>query len=263
MVDIFLELPDALIRAYERKARAVGSDVESLMREVIEQRGLGLLPTACKDGGPLSDDWLVKAAEIETEYHRLGYDRGWRFMMCPQANISSAKLLVITLNPGGSGVHGTTWSHEAGNAYCIESWGEIEAGKAKLQRQMQSMYDFLGVGPEEVFTANYVPFRSPTWQDLGRKPEAMAFAEYLWAWLKPKIQFEMAVCIGKDEPAKSLAKLFGAKLEATVEIGWGKVTADRYRLPDRRMLVALPHLSRFSVFDRVASEVKLRELFQP
>jgi hypothetical protein len=262
MVDIFLELPDDLIRAYTRKASAVGSDSKTLMRKAIERSAVGLPVADCDENAPLSDEPIVKAAEIEVEYRRLGYERGWRFMMCPQANAASARLLVVTLNPGGRGVHGTTWSHEAGNAYCVEDWGSAEPGKAKLQLQMQAMYRLLGARDDEVFTANYVPFRSPTWRDLERRPEAMAFAGKLWTWLLPKLSFDLAVCIGKYEPGRSLAALLNAELEARVKIGWGTVTADRYRLPDGRLFVALPHLSRFSVFGRGASENGLRELFQ-
>ena len=211
--------------------------------------------------GGLSLHGSITTAEIDAEHHRLGYASGWRFMMCQQATMRSAKLLVVTLNPGGNGPHGTDWSYENGNAYCDEKWAG-EPGTAKLQRQMQKLYEFLGVRKDEVFSANYVPFRSPTWHGLERKPEVLAFADKLWTWLRPQLSFEVAVCIGKDQPGRSIARLFDARHDITLKVGWGEVTADRYRLPDGRKLIALPHLSRFLIFDRPASRPYLQRIFE-
>lgn len=123
------------------------------------------------------------------------------------------------------------------------------------------MFDFLGLKDEEVFSAHYVPFRSPSWIELVRRDEAQRFADDLWRWLLARVTFERMVCGGKDVPGRAIAKLLDAKLEGTSPVGWGEITADRYRLPDGRPLISLPHLSRFGVFGRVASEQPLRSLF--
>jgi hypothetical protein len=149
-----------------------------------------------------------------------------------------------------------------GSAYRVESWNGLPAGTANLQLQVQRLFAFLGLRDEEVFSAHYVPFRSPSWAELDHKQEAEVFARRLWGWIQPKLSFDRIVCIGKDRPGKAIAALFGAKLETSLPVGWGNITADRYRLPDDRQMVALPHLSRFGVFGRQEGEGTLKELFE-
>ena len=262
MVDIALELPAELIAAYEQHAALLGATAEELMRQVIE-RHAATLPPRPADAEPvdLTDEPIVKAAEIEKECQRLGAAYGWRFITCPQSRAGSAKLLLVSLNPAGRERHGPSWSQEEGSAYSVEQWGAHPPGMAPLQRQVQRMWELLGLTEEQVLSAHYVPFRSPSWADLPRQAEALSFSEELWTWLLPRTHFERVVCIGKDVPGRPIAKLLNAKNEATLPVGWGSVTANRYRLPDGRALIALPHLSRFAVFGRKESVGPLQALF--
>ena len=61
------------------------------------------------------------AADIQRAHDSLGYKLGWRFLTCPAANIVHAKLLLVTLNTGGSRPDGPGWSQELGSAYFVES----------------------------------------------------------------------------------------------------------------------------------------------
>ena len=262
MVDIALDLPDETIAAYELRAAEVGATAEDLMRQAIE-RYAATLPSGPADAKPfdLANEPIVKAAEIEKEGQRLGVEYGWRFITCPQRQADSARLLLVSLNPAGRERHGPSWSQEEGSAYRVESWGAYALGEAPLQRQVQMMWRFLQLSDQQVFSAHYVPFRSPSWADLPRRDEALSFASHLWRWLLPQLHFERVVCIGKDVPGRHIADLLDAKLEAVFPLGWGAITADRYRLPDGRPLVTLPHLSRFAVFGRQESVRPLRDLF--
>lgn len=261
MADIFLELPDELMSAIDRKAMALGKSSEDLLREIIEASA-----PPVRDRGALlvcvDDEPIVQAAEVEKECRRLGYRSGWRFITCPQANAAHAKLLLVTLNPAGRQIHGPSWSQEEGSAYTVESWNGLAPGAASLQQQVQRMFAFLGLREDEVFSAHYVPFRSPSWAELNRKEEAEAFGQKLWTRLQPTLNFERIVCIGKDKPGRPIARLFGAELECSLPVGWGTITADRYRMPDGRTLTALPHLSRFALFGRPQGEQALTELFE-
>ena len=232
------------------------------MREAIEA---GAPPSSPKLGEPLpplDDEPIVQAAEVEKECRRLGYPYGWRFITCPQSNADRAKLLLVTLNPAGRAKHGPAWSQEAGSAYRVEAWNGLPAGTAPLQVQVQRLLAFLRLRDEEVFSAHYVPFRSPSWAELEHKQEAEVFARTLWGWIQPKLRFDHIVCIGKERPGKAISALFNAKLETSLPVGWGSITADRYRLPDGRQLVALPHLSRFGIFGRQEGVGALKELFE-
>ncbi|RZF63719.1 hypothetical protein EWE75_14685 [Sphingomonas populi] len=265
MADLFLELDDDLIERLTGEADAAGINVEDYARKLLYQNA----PIFCHDvtlagasEQPLSDDPLCRGAEIEIEARRLGYDLGWRFIMCPQANMATAKLLFVTLNPGGKERHGPSWSQELGSAYRVEAWNGCEPGKARLQQQVQALFTLLDVCDDEVFSANYVPFRSPSWDALPHRNAALRFSDRLWRSIYPKISFDIIVCMGKEQPAKPLASLCGAQFESSHLVGWGAVTADRYRLADGRKLIALPHLSRFSIFDREKSIDRLREVFE-
>lgn len=262
MVDICLELPDAVIALFERRAALVGVTAEDLMREIIEAAAPDHEDESDADLASLADEPIVQAAEIEKEYQRLGYTAGWRFITCPQEQSGSAKLLLVSLNPAGTAPFGPGWSQELGSAYRVESWDGIPTGTARLQRQVQQLFELLGLKDSEVFSAHYVPFRSPSWETLDRRREAEAFAGSLWKWLKPKLNFDRIVCIGIEKPGKPIASLFDAHFEARIPVGWGSYSAHRYRLPDGRPLIALPHLSRYSVFGRKQSEEALRQIFE-
>jgi hypothetical protein len=260
VVDISLELPDELIRDFEERAFELGSTPEKLMRQALKIVAPHI-SAANSTLGPIDDEAVVQAAEIEKAYRRLGYSLGWRFITCPQGNAATSKLLLVTLNPAGRAVHGPSWSQESGSAYRVESWGGNAPGEAPLQRQILQMFQFLNLRDSEVFSANYVPFRSRSWAELDRKPEAEALALRIWQSFKSRVQFDRIVCVGKERPAKPIAALFDAKFERTIRLGWGHVAADRYLLSDGRSLIALPHLSRFAVFGRSQSNEPLRELF--
>jgi hypothetical protein len=262
MADIFLELPDDLMAVVERRASILGKTAEDFLRDVIEASA----PLDESDQTPLAEtldcEPIVQAAEIENEYRRLGYKFGWRFITCPQDNADRAKLLLVSLNPAGRAIHGPSWSQEKGSAYRVESWNGLPPATSGLQRQVQQLFAFLGLRDSEVFSAHYIPFRSPSWAELEHKSEAEALARRLWTRLKDKVRFERIVCIGKDRPGRPIADLFEASYERGMATGWGNITADRYRLPDGRPLIALPHLSRFALFGRARGERELRELFE-
>ena len=122
----------------------------------------------------------MNADEIQAEHDRLGLSLGWRFMMAPERNLESSDVAIIGQNPGGRRVHGTTWSQEEGSAYVIESWGDQAAGSDPLQQQIRRMCEMLRLDPSAAFTAQYVPFRSNSWAELPRKPEALNFSRRLW-----------------------------------------------------------------------------------
>ena len=205
----------------------------------------------------------MNAEIIQAEHDRLGYTAGWRFMTAPERNLSTSTLAVIGLNPGGSRPHGPTWSQEDGNAYFIESWGGQAKGADPLQRQVRRMLEMLAVrDPHQVFTAQFTPFRSPSWSDLDRRAEAIAFSEMLWRWALPQSPARLFICIGKGVSAPRIASLLGAAPEPPSPAGWGDQTIERYRTPDGRRVIGLPHLGRFKLFGRAQSETAFRRALE-
>ena len=262
MGDIAIEVPDDLWADYQSRATELGISVEELMaralRTAVPRRRLHDDQCAAS----VADLSVVKAAEIEKKSRELSYNFGWRFITCPEAQRATAKLLLVSLNPAGREVHGPAWSQEEGSAYRVESWNGLPQGTSPLQRQVQALFAMLGLTDDQVFSAHYVPFRSPSWAELKHRDAAEQYARELWRWLLPRVQFERIICIGKDRPGKPLAALLGAKLEVSLPVGWGDIKADRYRLEDGRTLIALPHLSRFALFGRSAGERPLQDLLE-
>lgn len=200
--------------------------------------------------------------EIEAEHDRLGYDIGWRFIMCPEATLMRAKLVVVGLNPGGRERHGSDWSREGGNAYWEESWGGRAAGADPLQRQVQRLVSFTGLAPDDVACAQFVPFRSNAWGDLAHRDEAVQFARRLWAWVLERSPATTYACLGKGVTGSEIAGLLNAKHVANIPAGWGDQSIDRYEAEDGRAVISLPHLGRFQLFGRSASEPGLRAAFR-
>lgn len=192
--------------------------------------------------------------EIDLAADRLGYDLGWRFMMCPEAAMRTATVAIVGLNPGGHRRHGPTWSSEGGNAYWTESWGGQVAGMDPLQRQVQRLAGKLKAGPQEVFTAQFVPFRSNSWSDLANRREAVEFARQLWAWTLTQSPARTIVCLGKKVVGPEIAAIVGAQLDVVTSAGWGDQTIDVYRSQSGVKIVALPHLGRFKLMGRPVSE---------
>jgi len=191
---------------------------------------------------------------IEAEYRRLGYTKGWSFMGTPEANLKRAKIAIVGLNPGGGGpgdgyAYQGLWDSPGGNAYFIEKWGANDT-ETPLQGQVRAWHSLLGIGADESLCAQFVPFRSPNWRSLERQQEAVAFAEALWSWVLSITPATLLLTMGKL-PAWHLQRLLGARLVGQgFPTGWGRQTIDVYDSPSGRRIVAMPHPSRYTLFNR-------------
>lgn len=196
--------------------------------------------------------------DIQSEYERLGHKAGWRFMTSPRRNLATARLAIVTLNPGGERDLETTleqrWSSEGGSAYIAESWRGQPAGTSPLQRQVQRLCQLLEEKPDDVLSGHFVPFRSKDWDSLPRRDEAALFGLKLWRWALSVSPARLIVCIGKTVAGDGIAGACGARPTSTAPSGWGNLTIDRYIAPDGRRIVALPHLSRFGLFGDAGRE---------
>ena len=193
------------------------------------------------------------AADIESEYRRLGHKLGWRFLTCPEGNIDTASVALITINPGGGSFEASKWSVEQGSAYEIESWKSCAQGQEALQRQVLRMFEVMGVSAREVLSGYLVPFRSPGWEALPRREESIPFGVGLWRSVLERAQLRTVLAFGK-ETAPHLTTLLNARIGSKYATDWGDQTIDEHQFgPDGRLIV-MPHLSRFRLFGRPLSE---------
>ena len=201
---------------------------------------------------------------IESEYQRrlrLYPDQAleWRLLYSPRRVLSGARVAFIGLNPGGRFVDPThgKFSCEAGSAYrrSVENWGPSSA----LQDQVIALFNRLGVVPEDVLAGNLVPFRSPSEDSLAGAAEAIAFGKNLWKEILGKVSPSIVVTMGV--PAnREVSSLLRVREVKAVAIGWGNLTASRGSFAGGAW-IGLPHLSRFTIMNRPASQKALDVLF--
>jgi len=194
--------------------------------------------------------------DLAADYARLGYRHGWTFLMTRAARLRDARVAFVGLNPGGGGAgddhpYEETWDQPLGNAYFVESWGP-NGSLSPIQRQVQAWHTMLGIGADESLCAQFVPFRSPDWHRLDRKEEALAVAARLWRGVLDVSPASLLVTMGKL-PAEHLGSLLEGRVVATLPTGWGNSTIDVLDTPGGRRIVAMPHPSRYQLFNRLGN----------
>lgn len=184
-------------------------------------------------------------------------------MYSPEARLRDAPVCLVGLNPGGGRdepnpdeAFGRNWCCEQ-NAYYHDDWGR-KPGKAPLQLQVQMMMELLKVPESGLLAAQFVPFRSPDIASLDRRGDAFDFARKLWTWvLQPEIcRARLFLCLG-NEAAAEISRLLGASPRRGAHLlptNWGRTTIGCHETAtdgiDRRVVVRLPHLSRYRIFGR-------------
>jgi len=206
------------------------------------------------------EDAIQLAYEARLRQNPSGRPLGWRLLYNPCRVLDGAQVAFIGLNPGGSTIdpdHGV-FSSERGSAYRreVENWGT----SSKLQDQVLELFRRLNVPPEEVLAGNLVPFRSPSEATLEDAPSAIAFGKTLWAEILNTARPSLVVSMG-GTANREVAQLLGVNDIRSHPVGWGAYTASRGRFPDGTW-IGLPHLSRFTIMKRAASQAALAELFR-
>jgi hypothetical protein len=219
-----------------------------------------------------------EATEAITQaYSSLGHGLGWRFLYTPARTLApGAPLLVVGLNPGGDEDPGRPQlSVETGNAYRVEPWG-ANGQLNPLQLQVCALYERLAEYLPDCdrdtlmdisLSANFCPFRSPSWAALPSKRESVAFSQDLWSRVLDTTIPPALICL-TDLPARyiagSLQKVnWRVAEEQIIKVGWGSVTCSirtLTRMGDETVLVRLPHLSRFRIIGRAESEAAVERV---
>lgn len=199
--------------------------------------------------------------EIERAYLARGDRLGWRLLYSPVSVLEQAEVAFVGLNPGGSYVdptHPSLACPDGTSAYVTERWKDLAPGQDALQKQVRLLFAKIGVAPQEVLAGNLVPFRSPNWDSLTDKNAALEFGQRIWRRILAHARPKLVVAMGSPS-ATAISNVLGAKV-TTVPIGWGAMTATQARTAEMTF-VGLPHLSRFQLFGRAASEPVLDRLF--
>lgn len=213
--------------------------------------------------------------EIEENYNKLGHQLGYRFLLSSRRTLSpNTEILLLGTNPGGDKIppDHPPQSCESGPAYLTEVWrGRALPGVAPLQVQIcrlfENLSDQIGAGDSVSLMSNsllayYIPFRSPDLGSLHRETESRNFAYKLWSTLLDAIDPKIIICIDNQGTFPAIERILYNKdqlrpVHTKLPVGWGNITAEMnfYELPEKkRCLIRFPHLSRFKIFGRPASQ---------
>ena len=207
-------------------------------------------------------------ADIQAEYQRLGHAIGWRFLSGPRANLErKTEVAFISLNPGGRDdpPGHPHESQERGSAYLVESWDGMPPGQSNLQVQVKAMFRELATRKgaanyqdlmNNTLMGYFIPFRSPNFESLNRRPESIAFGQRLWSGIFDHIAPKLIITID-NQTFKHVSGIirdgrpgWGEETNR-VPTGWGGYMADITRFKGERggiTIARLPHLSRFGIF---------------
>ena len=199
-------------------------------------------------------------ARLEQEERRLSLSSGFKFVYGPWATLTTARIAFLSLNPGAppDGADLRTVSDERGNSYVVEQ----ATTRSPITDQYLRLAALLGVDPSAVLAGVVNPFRSASAADLTAQQQAagLALGEEFWRGPLSRADLQRIVTSGR-EAGDFVARLLGARLDAEVASGWGTVTLRRLRTHDGRVIVQLPHLSRFKLLSRPACVGPLRAVF--
>lgn len=175
---------------------------------------------------------------------------GWAFIGCDEAKLSTATVGIIGLNPGGEDVPDQASWHcpQYELAYLDEPWGP-NGTLNPLQVQIKSMLEILKVAPRDVFAAQLVPFRSRSWMRLQDRDAALSTFLPFWSHILEHGSPRLWISLGKAA-GRRLAQLDDHGSRADVRtVDWGNQTAELFQISRGRAVLALPHLSRFRLFE--------------
>lgn len=202
------------------------------------------------------DDWISLLDRAERE---LGFEAGYKFLYGPWASLEGRKVGFFSLNPGRppDDAEPRTISDERGNSYEVEQ----QTTRSPITRQFLLLADFLGLKPSEILTGVVAPFRSNSWAGLTKEQRegSLALGKQFWAdpLSRPALRLVFAC---SNEAKHVITELVDASLDLEILAGWGAIKLRRYRAANGKVVVHLPHLSRFQLLGRSESESALREL---
>lgn len=171
--------------------------------------------------------------EIETFYLEQGYDLGWQMFGTPAERTLTAEFGVLGVNPAaGTGEADDVCWDQPGN-HITDSGYDL-----RFLKQNRLMVEALGLGPEDFFYAQFVPFRStPNYTALPNHGAAYTFSLKLWSSLYARMRARVLICNGK-----MTGEAFGLRIGGMDEpIQQGPFSV--YRDGSGRTVVQMPHLS--------------------
>ena len=205
--------------------------------------------------------WSKKLSKADEKYH---FPDGYKLLYSPWETLKKAKIAFISLNPGKPPKNAElkVVSDERGNSYEVEK----EITESEITPQFLSLCKFLETSPNEVLTGTICPFRSADWENFldgsiftdEQKRIGLSLGEEFWLEALKKINIIISV---GNETTNLAVKILDAKKNLEINSGWGKVKLRRYENSQNKLIIHLPHLSRFQLFSRQNCIKPLKTIF--
>ena len=196
------------------------------------------------------NNWSKKLSKADAKCH---FRDGYKLLYSPWETLKKAKIAFISLNPGKPPKNAElkVVSDERGNSYEVEK----EITESEITHQFLSLCKFLETSPNEVLTGTICPFRSADWENFldgstitdEQKRIGLSLGEEFWLEALNKINIIISV---GNETTNLVVKILDAKKNLEINSGWGNVKLRRYENSQNKMIIHMPHLSRFQLFSR-------------
>ena len=206
--------------------------------------------------------WLQKLSKADKKYN---FPDGYKLLYSPWETIQKAKIAFISLNPGKPPKNAElkVISDERGNSYEVEK----EITESKITPQFLSLCKFLETAPNDVLTGTICPFRSAGWKKFlngsiftdEQKRIGLSLGEEFWLEALKKVN--IIITVG-NETTNLIVKILDAKKNLEINSGWGDVKLRRYENTQNKLIIHLPHLSRFQLFSRKNCIQPLETIFK-
>ena len=205
--------------------------------------------------------------QIKAAYRASGNDLGWRFLYSPEGVLDGAEVAFIGLNPGGTSrpADYAEFCMTEGSAYQRESWADFPPGQSPLQRQVLLLFERLGVRTERVLDGNLVPFRSPSWDRLPSRAQALCFGCSIWREVLGQARPSLVISMGRVTN-EALAAMLGIKRPRRDPAWLGSSRGAERRFRGRQICrppSPLPVRRRFPGKERRTSPACLRTILVP
>jgi hypothetical protein len=191
----------------------------------------------------------------------LHFQDGFKLIYDRWDRINDSEVIFLSLNPGRApeGVILEEVSDERGNSYIVEQ----DISKSPINRQFVDLFYILGIDLDKVLAGVYIPFRSDRLRDLTceQKSGALNFSRKFWLpFVKEK---KLVICCGKDVFREIHRQLFPNHLPEKIPSGWGKTSIEKIFLPNRQIVLGLPHLSSHKLLSKTECRTILSKVLQP
>lgn len=185
--------------------------------------------------------------KIKEEYEKQGYTLGGGLLYSPKETLLKSHTVFLGVNPGGREPSPTiTFSCEEGSAYTTQEWeAGTGVGNAPLQIQVQTLFKILNVDANQVLSGNLIPFKTPSEKGLGR--DAVEFGKKIWGKILTQKNYRIVLMGRLCETA--ITNALNAQFVDKCPTGWGQTEARFYKYSSGE-ICALPHLSRYRIFNR-------------